>query len=60
MTDANLGSLQGGPSSSPGLLGAAFDLGTGPMILLAILVATALGIAARGSVRGWLERRTSS
>jgi hypothetical protein len=60
LADANLGGMQGGPSSGPSALGAAFDLGTGPTILLAILVATALGLAARGSVRGWRERRSIS
>jgi len=57
--DAGAGSLQNGSGSvaSPGLLGAAFDLGAGPAALLAILLATALALAARGSVRGWRLRR---
>jgi hypothetical protein len=59
LTDGNIGALSSGPHSvgSPSLLGAAFDLGTGPMILLSILLATALGLAARGSLRGWRLRR---
>ena len=52
------GSLEnGGSVASPGLLGAAFDLGAGPTALLAILLASALALAARGSVRGWRLRR---
>jgi hypothetical protein len=53
------GSLPAGADSggSPGLLGAAFDLGVGPTVLLAILLATAVGLAARGNIRGWLRRR---
>jgi hypothetical protein len=59
LTGGNLGALNSGPDTvgSPSLLGAAFDLGTGPMILLSILLATALGLAARGSLRGWRLRR---
>jgi hypothetical protein len=41
------------------MLGAAFDLGAGPLVLLSILLATALGLAARGSIRSWLHRRSS-
>jgi hypothetical protein len=57
--DSGIGSLRNGPGNvgSPSLLGAAFDLGAGPTVLLAILLATALGLAARGSVRGWRLRR---
>ena len=57
--DAGIGSLRNGSGDvgSPSILGAAFDLGVGPTVLLAILLATALGLAARGSVRGWLLRR---
>jgi hypothetical protein len=59
LTDSGTGSLQGGSVASPSLLGAALDLGTGPIALLAILLATALALAARGSVRNWrLRRRT--
>jgi hypothetical protein len=41
------------------MLGAAFDLGAGPLVLLSILLATAFGLAARGSVRTLLHRRSS-
>lgn len=59
--DAAIGSLPSGSTgTSPGLLGAAFDLGAGPTVLLAILLATGLGLAARGSVGGWLRKRSSS
>jgi hypothetical protein len=59
--DTAIGSLGSGPGgASPGLLGAAFDLGAGPTVLLAILLATALGLAGRGRVHGWLRRRSSS
>jgi hypothetical protein len=53
------GGLKNGSGSvaSPGLLGAALDLGAGPTALLAILLATALALAARGSFRGWRVRR---
>ncbi len=61
LTDAGLGSMKGGANAgSPTMLGAAFDLGAGPLVLLAILLATAGGLAARGSVRSWLHRRSGS
>jgi hypothetical protein len=60
VSDGGLGSLKGGANAaSPSMLGAAFDLGAGPLVLLFILVATALGLAARGSVRSWLHRRST-
>jgi hypothetical protein len=60
MTDSGLGSLaRGDNAAAPGVLGAAFDLGAGPLVLLSILLATAFGLAARGSVLGWLRRRSS-
>lgn len=60
ITDGGLGSLKGGAGAgSPTMLGAAFDLGAGPLVLLSILLATALGLAARGSIRSWLHRRSS-
>lgn len=52
----SLSAADGG--GSPGLLGAVFDLGTGPLVLLAILLATAIGLAARGGLRGRLSRRS--
>jgi hypothetical protein len=61
LMDAGLGSMKGGANAgSPTMLGAAFDLGAGPLALLAILLATACGLAARGSVRSWLHRRSGS
>lgn len=61
LTAGGLGSMKGGATAgSPTLLGAAFDLGVGPLVLLSILLATALGLAARGSVRSWLHRRSGS
>lgn len=59
--DAGLGSLsRGSGGGSPSLLGAAFDLGAGPTILLAILLGIGLGVAARGGVGSWLRKRSSS
>ena len=61
LTDSGLGSMKGGATAgSPNLLGAAFDLGAGPLVLLSVLLASALGLAARGSVRSWLHRRSGS
>jgi hypothetical protein len=60
ITDSGLGSLaRGDNTAAPGVLGAAFDLGAGPLVLLSLLLATAFGLAARGSVLGWLRRRSS-
>lgn len=59
LAGSSVGSLRGGNVGAPSVLGAAFDLGAGPLALLAILLATALGLAARGSVRGWLQRRAT-
>lgn len=59
--DSALGGLPSGSGGgSPSILGAAFDLGVGPTVLIAILLATALGLAARGNVRDWLRKRSSS
>ena len=61
LADGGLGSMKDGANAgSPTMLGAAFDLGAGPLVLLAILLATACGLAARGSVRSWLHRRSGS
>jgi hypothetical protein len=54
------GSLQAGSVGSPSLFGAILDTGAGPLALLAILLATALGLAARGPARDWLRARRSS
>jgi hypothetical protein len=59
--DAEIGNLRDAAGGgSPSLFGAAFDLGVGPTILLVILLATGLGLAARGSVQSWLRKRSSS
>ena len=59
--DAGLGSLpRGSGGGSPSLFGAAFDLGAGPTILLAILLGVGIGLAARGRVGGWIGKRSSS
>jgi hypothetical protein len=59
--DATIGSLRSTSSgSSPSLLGAAFDLGAGPTILLAILLGVGIGLAARGRLGGLLGKRSSS
>jgi len=58
--DSGLGNLRSGNVGGPSLLGAALDLGVGPMVLLGILLATAVGLATRGSVSGWLLRRRRS
>ncbi|HKN63688.1 MAG TPA: hypothetical protein VJV76_05085 [Gaiellaceae bacterium] len=47
----------GDDTTGPGLLGAVLDLGAGPLALLAILLATAVGLASRGPVRGWFRAR---
>ena len=59
LAGSNVGPLSGGNVRSPSMLGAAFDLGAGPLVLLAILLTTAVGLAARGSVRSWRQRRSS-
>jgi hypothetical protein len=59
--DSALGNLHNNSNGgSPGLLGAAFDLGVGPTVLLGILLATGLGLAARGGARGLLRKRSSA
>jgi hypothetical protein len=59
--DSALGNLhKNSDGGSPGILGAAFDLGVGPTVLLGILLATGLGLAARGSVRGLFRKRPSA
>lgn len=64
LTDPGFGATRGLESvsaegvSSPGALGAVFDVGYGPVVLFAILLATALGLALRGSLRGWRRIRS--
>jgi hypothetical protein len=60
LAGSNVGSLRSGSNvGSPSALGAAFDLGAGPLALLLILLAIAVGLTARGSLRSWLRRRSS-
>jgi hypothetical protein len=61
LTDTGPSGLKtAGSVAAPSALGAAFDLGAGPTVLLAILVATAVGLAATGSLRNWRRRRPSA
>jgi hypothetical protein len=46
--------------AAPSALGAAFDLGAGPTILLAILLATVVALAVHGSLREWRRRRPTA
>lgn len=60
LAGSDVGSLRnGGNVGSSSALGAAFDLGAGPLALLLILLATAVGLGARGRVQIWLRRRSS-
>ena len=64
LTNPNTGASRGFKSSAaqataPTALGAVFDLGAGPTALLAILIATALGLVIHGGVRNWRQRRAS-
>ena len=60
LNDSGIGALAAAPANagSPSALGAVSDLGAGPMVLLAILLATAVAFAVQGGVRGWLRRRS--
>jgi hypothetical protein len=46
--------------ATPSALGSVFDLGSGPNLLLAVLVASALGFGIYGGVRSWRGRRASA
>lgn len=46
-----------GTTTQPGTLNAAFDLGTGPTVLFAFVLATVLFLAIGGGLRGWRRRR---
>jgi hypothetical protein len=61
LNDSGVGAAGSGSgnSGSPSAFGAAFDLGTGPTVLLGILLATAVAFAVQGGVRGWFHRRSS-
>jgi hypothetical protein len=49
-----------GTTTQPGTLNAAFDLGTGPTILFAFVLATVLFLAVGGGLRSWRRRRGPS
>ena len=59
--DTGLGKVgsEPGDNGSPSALGAAFDLGSGPTILLAILLATVVALGAHGGLRSWRRRRAT-
>ena len=46
--------------ATPSALGSVFDLGSGPNVLIAVLVATALGVAVGGGIRSRRRRRASA
>jgi hypothetical protein len=46
--------------ASPSALGAIFDLGSGPNVLLAFLIATVLGLTIYSGARSWRSRRASA
>lgn len=58
-TGLGQGSSEAGDNGSPSALGAAFDLGSGPTILLAILLATVVALGAHGGLRSWRRRRAT-
>jgi hypothetical protein len=61
LKDSGQTGLAATPASvaSPSALGAIFDLGSGPNVLLAFLIATALGLAIYGGGRSWRSRRAN-
>jgi hypothetical protein len=62
LTDAGLGPVKSaaGRVGSPSALGAAFDLGSGPTVLLALLLGTAIGFGIHGGLRNWRRRRAAA
>jgi hypothetical protein len=62
LKDAGQTGLAATPASvaSPSALGAIFDLGSGPNVLLAFLIATVLGLATYSGVRSWRSWRASA
>jgi hypothetical protein len=62
LKDSSQTGLAAAPTTvaTPSALGSVFDLGSGPNVLLAILVATALGFALPTGIRSWRRRRTSA
>jgi hypothetical protein len=59
-TKHGLGNSGVGSIASPSALGAAFDLGAGPLALLALLLASALGLAVHQGLRGRRRRRAGA
>jgi hypothetical protein len=59
--DAGLGKAgaDSGSIASPSALGAAFDVGSGPTVLLAILLATMIALAGHSGLRSWRRRRAN-
>jgi hypothetical protein len=47
----------GAELAPPTALGAVLDLGSGPTVLLAVLIATAAGLAVHSGARSWRQRR---
>lgn len=62
LNDSGITPLHGGPDNvaGPSLLGAALDLGPGPLALLGILLAAALALAVNGGMRGRRRRRPTA
>lgn len=62
LNDSGGNPLGGGPGNvaGPGLIGAALDLGLGPLALLAILLASAAALVAHGVVQNRQRRRPSA
>jgi hypothetical protein len=55
-----LQSVGSASTKAPSALGSAFDLGSGPTALLAVLIGTALLLLGAGGFRGWRRWRGSS
>jgi hypothetical protein len=62
LDDSGISRLHGGPGNvgEPSLLGAALDLGPGPLALLAILLASALALGVHGVIRSRQRGRPSA
>ena len=62
LKDSGQTGLAAAPASvaSPSALSAIFDLGSGPNVLLAFLIATVLGLTIFSGVRSWRSRRASA
>jgi hypothetical protein len=62
LNDSGISPVHGGSDNvaGPSLLGAALDLGPGPLALLALLVASALALAVHGGIRNRRRGRPSA